>query len=197
MIDPTTPDRPVEPTRVLEVDGRVTEVFPLPVDEPFLHGFLGELFETHWRSIVFGPLIQGAAFEFRCPNPPTAITLLDGYLTVHFGGTHFHLCIGDNRGSPDAPTPEALRRHRRTTRAEMFRGLDRAGAPITWGARLFNGGGEQQLTIFFPNPFLTDDDGVRDTPDWARLDLWEAMARRHLGRDPEAKDRSGKGFRHD
>ncbi len=63
-----------------------------------------------------------------------------------------------------------------------------------WGLRLYNGHDEPQLSIFFPNPFLTDDDGLREEPDWSRLAMWESFAHRYLGRAPEAFDRSGKGF---
>ena len=59
-------------------------------------------------------MIQGAAYEIRCPGPPTKIGLADGYLTIFFGRTHFHLCIGDNKGPVSNPTPPALRARRRT-----------------------------------------------------------------------------------
>jgi hypothetical protein len=51
--------------------------------------------------------------------------------------------------------------------------------------------------VFFPNPFLTDEDDIAEQPDWSRLDVWDDIARRFLGRrqlqDP--LDRSGRGFR--
>ena len=186
----------VEPEIVVSPTGGKTEVWTLPTDEPYLHEFLQDIFTNHWPSIVFGPLVQGAAYEFRCPREPKSITLLDGYLTVHFGATHFHLCIGDNKGSKNNPTPPDLRQHRRPSRAEIFRGLDRSDAPVTWGFRMFNGKDEPQITIFFPNPFLTDDDGIADVPDWSRLSVWEDIAQRYLSREPDARDRSGAGFRH-
>jgi hypothetical protein len=72
-------------------------------------------------------------------------------------------------------------------------------APISWGLRLFNGAGEQQITIHFPNPFLSPDlDEVLEQPDWAKLALWDAVRARWLGlADSDPIDRSGKGFRHD
>lgn len=186
----------MEPETVVSATGGKTEVWPLPTDESYLHGLIDDIFRNHWESIVFGPLIQGAAYEFRCPRAPKSIELFDGYLTVHFGGTHFHLCIGENRGSESNPTSEDLRKHRRPSRAEFFRGLDRNGAPINWGFRMFNGKDEPQISIFFPNPFLTDEDGIADTPDWRRLAVWEDIARRYLDRAPDPRDRSGLGFRH-
>ncbi len=184
----------MEPEIVVSPTGGKTEVWTLPTDENTLHRLLADIFSNHWPSIIFGPLIQGAAYEFRCPRAPKSITLLDGYLTVHFGGTHFHLCIGENKGTEDHPTPPHLRAHRRPSRAELFRGLDRQGAPLTWGFQLFNGHGEPQITIFFPSPFLTDDDAIADPPDWSRLAVWEDIARRYLDRDPDPRDRSGSGF---
>ena len=78
----------------------------------------------------------------------------------------------------------------------MFRGLDLDGCPVNWGFRMFNGADEQQCTVFFPNPFLTDDDGFADSPDWSRLAMREDLCRRYLGREPDPKDRTAKGFSH-
>jgi len=79
-------------------DGAAVEIFPLPGDETSLEKLLRDLFERHWDKITFGPLIQGAAWEIRAPHAPTHLGMLDGYLTVAFGPSHFHLCIG-----PHAP----------------------------------------------------------------------------------------------
>lgn len=183
--------------RVESREGNREEVYPLPTDPGYLEGMLRHIFENHWRSIVFGPLIEGGAYEFRCPCKPRSITMFDGYLTVHFGGAHFHLCIGENRGSESRPTPPALRRTRRTSRAEIVRGFDADGAPIIWQLRLFNGDGTPQLNVFFPNPFLTDEDSVASEPDWSRLAVWDDIATRFLGRKQaqDPLDRSGLGFR--
>lgn len=172
------------------------EVYRLPVDTEYLDELLRYIFTNHWPSIVFGPIIEGGAFEFRCPNAPRSISYFDGYLTVHFGGTHFHICIGENQGSESSPTSSELKRIRRTSRAEIVRGFDRDNAPISWQLRLFNGDDTPQLNIFFPNPFLTDEDGLADTPDWSRLEAWDDVAIRYLGREmtQDPLDRSGKGF---
>jgi hypothetical protein len=193
------PGTPVVSTRVTDDDGHVVEVFPLPTDEGTLERLLRELFESHWDKIVFGPIIQGAAWEFQAPHAPTHVGLLDGYLTVAFGAPHFHLCIGPTRGSRHNPTPEALAQHRRCARAEFFRRLDRAGTPTSWGLRLWNGHGEQQATIVFPNPFLSaDGTKVLREPDWSRLTLWDELRSRYIGvQGPDPVDRSGTGFRHD
>ena len=177
-------------------DGSRQEIYSLPVETDYLEELLSYVFTNHWQSIVFGPIIEGGAYEFRCPNQPRSITMYDGYLTVHFGGTHFHICIGENKGSDSRPTPPPLKKTRRTSRAEIVRGFDADDAPIIWQLRMFNGDDTPQLNVFFPNPFLTDEDGIADQPDWSRLAVWDDIATRYLGRaqaqDP--RDRSGKGF---
>ena len=179
-------------------DGAAVEIFPLPGDETSLEKLLRDLFERHWDKITFGPLIQGAAWEIRAPHAPTHLGMLDGYLTVAFGPSHFHLCIGPHMGPSSNPTPEALARHRRTARAELYRRLDKTGAPVSWGLRLFNGEGEQQVTILLPNPFLSaDGDKILETPEWSRLDLWDRLRARWLDQpEPDPFDRSGRGFSH-
>ena len=178
-------------------DGATVEIFPLPTDEGSLEELLRDLFEQHWDKITFGPLIQGAAWQIRAPHAPTQVGMLDGYLTVAFGISHFHLCIGPHKGTRSSPTPKALARHRRTARAELYRRLDKSGAPVSWGLRLFNGHDEQQITILLPNPFLSADDKILKTPDWSRLELWDRLRARWLGAtDADPVDRSGRGFSH-
>ena len=178
-------------------DGATVEIFPLPTDEGSLEELLRDLFEQHWDKITFGPLIQGAAWEIRAPHAPTQVGMLDGYLTVAFGISHFHLCIGPHQGTRSNPTPAALAHHRRTARAELYRRLDKSGAPVSWGLRLFNGHDEQQITILLPNPFLSADDKILKTPDWSRLELWDRLRARWLGAtDADPVDRSGRGFSH-
>ena len=187
-----------EPQRVIDPDGATVEIFPLPTDEASLETLLRDLFEEHWDSITFGPLIQGAAWEMRGPHAPTYIGMLDGYLTVAFGASHVHLCIGPTHGPHHDPTPPALARHRKTARAELYRRLGRAGAPASWGLRLFNGGGDQQLTILLPNPFLSPEgDKILREPDWSRLALWDELRARWTGSPgPDPTDRAGPGFTH-
>ncbi len=172
------------------------DVFALDTSERALFRLLKDIFENHWEPIRFGTMVQGAVFEIRAPGAPTRISLHDGYLTVDFGAWHFHLCIGAHQGSPKQPVDTALAAHRRTARAELYRGLDDRGAPTSWGLRLFNGKDEQQLTVFLPNPFLTGDDEIIPTPDWSRLALWDHLRRAYLGLDPDQKDRTAKGFSH-
>jgi hypothetical protein len=187
-----------EPQRQVETDGSTVEIFPLPVDEASLEKLLRTLFAEHWHEITFGPIIQGAAWEIRADHAPTYLGMLDGYLTVAFGKSHFHVCIGRTVGPETDPTPEKLARHRQTSRAELYRRLDNSGSPVSWGLRLFNGTGEQQVTVFFPNPFLhPETDTVLENPDWSRLELWDEIRSRWTGADgPDPFDRSAAGFAH-
>lgn len=196
--EPRTVTRPAagEPLRTTGRYGEPLEVFSLPTDEAFLRELLTELFTEHWSEIVFGPIMEGAAFELRCASPPHRISLLDGYLTVDLGGPHFHLCIGPTRGMSVRPTPPVQQRHRRVKRALLFRGLDDRDCPVTWGLSLANGLDEPVLTVFFPNPLLTDEGRPTRTPDWSRLALWDALLRRHLGRGPDPRDRTASRFQH-
>lgn len=195
----SAPAVPVQPYRVTDPDGAIVEALRLPPDEAVLHDLLAFLFQEHWNDIVFGPIVEGAAYEWRPDGPPRRMGMRDGYLTVHFGRSHFHLCIGPHKGPAHSPTPPALARRRQVARAELFRRLERETlTPLSWGLRLFNGAGEQQITIFFPNPFLDDAlSKVLKKPDWSKLALWDAVCARWLGApDADPFDRSGRGFRH-
>ncbi|MCG8351347.1 MAG: hypothetical protein MI924_26560 [Chloroflexales bacterium] len=186
----------LEPRTVTESGNGILEIFPLDPTEETLVNLLTELFRDHWSKITFGPLIQGAVYEIKATEPPEKIGMLDGYLTVDFGAWHFHICIGEHKGSAKNPTDPELARHRRTARAEFYRRLNPDGSVGSWGVRLFNGKDEQQITIFLPNAFLSDEMKYLKTPDWSRLTLWDDLRRRYLGLEPDPKDRSGKTFFH-
>ena len=181
------------PVRVIDSDGTPLDVFPLPTDSTSLEALLRDLFENHWREITFGPIIQGAAWEMRADKAPTYVGVLDGYLTIAFGVPHFHICIGETKGPRNRPTSSELAAHRRTSRAELYRTRGRSCVPMSWGLRLFNGAGEQQITVLLPNPFLDPDtDRFVAEPDWSRLALWEKLRARWLGLTaPDPVDRSG------
>jgi hypothetical protein len=148
-------DRVCDPRTTIEPnpDGHLIEYTDFPPSHELLEPLLRELFERHWRSLVFGYCIQGAVFELEASEPPR-VSLLDGYLTVDHGRGHMHLCIGEHRGSPANPTPPELAAWRRVGRAAWYRALNRERAPVSWGLRLWNGRAEQMLTVFFPNPVL-------------------------------------------
>lgn len=188
----------VLPERRTEADGAVVECFALPTDAASLEALLRKLFAEHWQEITFGPIIEGAVWEIHAAQAPSRIGMFDGYLTVAFGVSHFHLCIGAHRGAAHNPASPALAQHRKTARAELYRRLDRAGAPVSWGLRLFNGAGEQQATVLLPNPFLeAGTDKVLKAPDWSRLALWDGLRARWLGlAAPDPFDRSAARFTH-
>lgn len=185
--------------RIIEPDGAALDVFSLPLDTASLEELFRDLFEHHWREIVFGPIIQGAAWEIHADRAPTRIRLLDGYLTVAFGVTHFHVCIGENKGSRARPTSPELAKLRRTSRAELYRRRNTSCVPMSWGLQLFNGAGEQQITVLLPNPFLDAvTDKVLKEPDWSRLALWDKLRARWFGlHDPDPADRSASRLRGD
>ena len=159
---------------VHNVDGTTTEYDHFEPREETLVPLFTELFEKHWRALRFGPCVHGAVFELALTEPPKRVGILDGYLTVDAGPWHFHLCIGEHRGA----TPEA-RRVRRAARAAFFVTKNAGCTGQSWGLRLWNGAGEQMITVFFPNPFLDDELKRRTQPDWSRLDLWRELRARY------------------
>ncbi|MGX1197372.1 DUF7676 family protein [Parvibaculum sp. MBR-TMA-1.3b-4.2] len=177
-------------------EGRVVEhIWSLPIEEAFLEKLLRDAFENHYHELTFGPLIPGAAYELKCPGKPERISMGGGYMTIHWGrGGHFHLCLGTNYGSAQSPNQPELIVQRRPSRAEFYRGLDKEGHPVTWGFRMFNGDATPQITLFFPNPFISDEDRVADKPDWSRLAMWAKFLPAYTGCEPDGLDRKGKGF---
>lgn len=188
--------RYVEKQQTTSPDGRVEEIWPLPLEEALLTTFFTDVFENYHDRVVFGPLIPGAAYELKAPARPVSVRLNNGYLTVHWGTRgHFHLCVGEARGTADNPNSPEVIAHRRPARAEFYRRLDRAGLPLSWGFRMFNGHNEPQITLIFPNPYVTDEDEVTTTPDWARLTMWKELLPRYTGNEPDGLDEQGRGFR--
>jgi hypothetical protein len=185
-----TTDAPGPPIVETEDGGR-EQRWPLPVDDQSLLDLIHVCFDEYWDEIWFGVLIEGAAWEVAAPNPPTRISMYDGYATVDFGRWHFHLCIGEHLDSG----PE-LGRIRRCARAELYRRISDDGFPTSWGLRLYNGRDEQMMTLMLPNPFLTKTQQFRDEPAWEQLQLWDRLRAAYLGLDPDPLDRSGKGFQH-
>ena len=100
------------------LDGTTTEYFVVEPSADRLLAFLRDVFETHWREVIFGPCIEGAVFETRFTAPPR-LSLLDGYVTVGGGPeqpSHLNLCIGPHVGTRARPTPPELAAWRRCAR---------------------------------------------------------------------------------
>ena len=52
--------------------------------------------------------------------------------------------------------------------------------PMVWGLRLWNGRGEQMITVLFPSVYYDEADDFRrlPEPDWSKTRLWEEMRKR-------------------
>jgi hypothetical protein len=186
----------IEKQAIQASDGRTEQIWPLPLDEALLVRFFTDVFEHHYERMAFGPLIPGAAYELKAPCKPVNIELSSGYLTIHWGTRgHFHLCVGEVRAAGGKPAPAQIVAHQRPGRAEFYRRLDRNGLPTSWGFRMFNGHGELQIMLMFPNPYVTDDDCVTEVPDWSRLATWQELLQRYTGNAPDGLDEQGRGFR--
>ncbi len=99
----------------------------LPTDGDYLRMFLTDMFERYWDRIIFGPILDGIAYEWTCPRAPNRFEMQDGYLTIGFGGPHFHMCLAPGAW-PD--TPEG--RERMPGAASIVRSLDPLGHPNSW-----------------------------------------------------------------
>ena len=159
---------------VREADGSVTRYDEVPVGGDTVERLMREVFTEHWAEIFAGPVIEGAAYEIRFTAPPK-VSMLDGYLTVDTGTWHFHLCVNDHRG---AATPTQAR-VRRVARAAFFHTDGGTCVPGAWGLRLWNGHGEQMITIYFPNPWLDDAGEPCRPPRWEKTALWETLRARY------------------
>nr|VFJ70838.1 MAG: hypothetical protein BECKFW1821C_GA0114237_10252 [Candidatus Kentron sp. FW] len=175
---------------VEEPGGGRLEIFPLSTDTETLQSLITEIFENYWDKIHFGTMVQGGVFEIRAPNAPEEIRMRDGYLTVDFGHWHFHLCIGEHKGTTGNPTVPEVARHRRTARAELYRRLREEDRPSSWGFRMFNGHDEQQMTVFLPNPYLSVEQKILKEPVWVHLEMWEHLREKYLDLPPDPKDRN-------
>lgn len=157
-----------------ELDGTTSEYFDLPVAGDRVERLLSELFTEHWAELTVGPVIEGAAFEIRFGAQPK-VTMLDGYLTVDTGPWHFHLCVNDHRRAKSAE----LARIRRVGRAAFFRTEGGSCTGTTWGLRLWNGHGEQMITILFPSPYYDAEWRRLPEPRWEKTRLWEELRERY------------------
>ena len=168
--------------------------WPLSTHPEALTAFLHDVFTHYWGQIIFGPVIEGAAYEWTCPGPPDKIEADGEFLTVSFNGPHFHICVGTADPGLGDPAREAKMRALRPATACLFRMLDSRGAPNSWGFEMRNAAGVSMLTIFFANPFVLPGAVMADEPAWSRLLIWREISLRYLGRKAEAFDQTSRGF---
>ena len=143
-----------------------------------------DLYENYWNKLRFGPCIEGAIFELVLIEKPK-VKMLDGYLTVDTGPWHFHLCIGEYKGTSahmeiNRDTIAEQARQRRVSKAAFVKTLDGSCAPRSWSLRFWNGLNEQMISIFLPNPYLNDKLQRQTDPDWTKLELWEKLRKEYL-----------------
>ena len=184
-----------EPTIERGPNGRAqAHRWPMSTDPEALRDFLADVFTNYWDQIIFGPIIDGAAYEWTCPGPPDKIEQDGEFLTVGFNGPHFHICLGTRESGRGDPVLEAKMHALRPATANLFRMLDGKGAPNSWGFEMRNAAGVSMLTIFFANPFVLPGDRLADEPDWSKLLMWREISLRYLGRKAEAFDQTSRGF---
>jgi hypothetical protein len=167
---------------VVNVDGSRTEYDDISTEPAVLERLLRDIFEQHWDGVTVGPILQGAAYELQYSKPPK-VSLGAGYLTVDTGEYHFHLHIGEAPETASKSIHPELARQRQVSRASFFRELKDNGKgclPGSWGFRMWNGNGEQMITIFFPNPYF-DKQGMLQEPKWDNLELWERLRTEYTG----------------
>ena len=100
---------------------------------------------------------------------------LNAAVTADTGPWHFHLCVGETR----AGGRDDLAHVRRVARAAFFQTTGGSCTPLSCGLRLWNGRGEQMITVFFPNPYYDDASERLSAPDFTRTGLWEDFRRRY------------------
>lgn len=166
-------------------DGTEIEYTEFPPLEAALVDLFRELFLDHWHEIVFGPCLDGAVFEISLSRAPKSVQVKDGYLTVDTGAWHFHLCVGEPKVASDE-----LKRRRRVARAAFFESKNATCVPRSYGLRLWNGAGEQMISVFFPNPYLTPEQKTQ-APDWSRLELWKSFKAKYGDNPSPCRTSSG------
>ncbi len=157
------------------LDGSEILYTDFPIEEGKLVELFKELFLDHWKEITFGPCIDGAVFEISLSSPPKSVDYENAYLTVDTGQWHFHLCLGHPKG-----VSKELASRRQVARAAFFESKNKSCVPMSFGLRMWNGAGEQMISIFFPNPYLSPELKVQK-PDWSRLELWKKLKSKYAG----------------
>ena len=115
---------------------------------------------------------------------PQSRSFLDELSVARVPVPGLHLGVPDGeKGSTSDPE---LARQRKVSRAIFFSETREGGKgclPGSWGFRMWNGVGEQMITIYFPNPYF-DKQGMLKEPQHDRLQLWERMRDQYAGAAP-------------
>jgi (2Fe-2S) ferredoxin len=134
------------------------------------------LFQENWHQVGLGHIEQGSVLELEFHKAPKKCVLYDGYLTIIANDWHFHLCIEENFGGPNSETPIELRQQRLINKGAFYRRLNPEGTPKTWGIQLWNGAGEQAMTIFLPNPYVEDENLLPEgKANFTKLELYNEL----------------------
>ncbi len=144
------------------------------------------LFQENWQQIGLGHIEQGSVLELEFQEAPKKCVLYDGYLTVIAQEWHFHLCIEETIGGPNGETPPELRKHRLISQAAFYRRINPQGEPRSWGIQFWNGAGEKGMTIFFPNPYVEEENLLPEgKANWDKLKLYNELREIYvLGQKP-------------
>ena len=174
---------------VHEADGSITRYADVAVTGDTIERLMLEVFRDHWAEIFAGPIIEGAAYEIRFTAPPTCRCSMAISPSTPAPGTSISASTTTGaRRRPSRPGCAAWDGPRSSTPTAA------PVCPARWGLRLWNGRGEQMVTVFFPNPWLDEaGERVREAR-WDRTALWETLRRRYAARRMRAA-RAGAGAR--
>jgi hypothetical protein len=123
-----------------------------------------------------GHLEQGSVLELEFHEAPKKCVLYDGYLTVITRDWHFHLCIEETLGGPNAETSIEVRQQRLISKGAFYRRINPEGEPRSWGIQFWNGAGEKAMTIFLPNPYVEDENLLPEgKADFRKLNFYQEL----------------------
>ncbi|AFZ47096.1 iron-sulfur cluster-binding protein, putative [Cyanobacterium stanieri PCC 7202] len=159
------------------ITGGVMEYEDIPCDIDTLSCLLHTLFQKNWHQTQVGHVVEGSVLELEFTKPPKICILYDGYLTVVTDSWHLHLCLEEHGGGPEEKTPLSLRQQRIIHRASFYRRFNEKNEPRSWGIQFWNGAGEKMMNIFFPNPFVDENENLlpEHKPDLTKLSLYEQL----------------------
>ena len=129
---------------------------------------------------------------------PTRIRLLDGCLAVAFGVTHFHVCIGENKGSrAQADVSRTCTAQTHVARRALSPAKHELRADVGMAIVRMRRRTADHRAAAQSLPRRGDGQSPEE-PDWSRLALWDKLRARWFGlREPDPIDRSAGRLRGD